>query len=50
MPTIHSAGVSFTSRAKACRCRTAASRISFMRGSGVVDICSMTASVMFSGV
>ena len=50
MPLIHSAGVRFTSRAKACRWRTAASMISFMRGSGVVDICSMTASVMFSGV
>ncbi len=50
MPLIHSPGVRFTSRAKACRWRTAASMISFMRGSGVVDICSITASVIVSGV
>ena len=38
MPLIHSPGVKFTSRAKACRCFTAAAMISFMRGSGVVAI------------
>ena len=50
MPLIHSAGVRFTSRAKACRWRTALSMISFMRGSGVVDIWATTTSVIDSGV
>ena len=50
MPLIHSAGVRLTSRAKACRCRTAASMTSFMRASGVVAICSSTASVIVCGV
>src|SRR4051812_20212011 len=50
MPLIHSPGVRFTSRANACRCFTAAAMISRMRGSGVVAICSITASVMVSGV
>ena len=45
MPVSHSAGVSRTSRAKACRWRTAASMISFRRGSGVFAICASAASV-----
>src|SRR5207237_1069350 len=45
MPVSHSAGVRFTSRAKACRCLTAASMISRSRASGVVAIWSSTAWV-----
>ena len=45
MPVSHSAGVNRTSRAKACRWRTAASMISFRRGSGVFAICASAASV-----
>ena len=50
MPLIHSAGVRFTSRAKACRCFTAEAITSRIRGSGVVAIWSSTASVIVSGV
>src|SRR5688572_2840366 len=41
----NSFSVSFTSRTKACRCRTREERISFVRGSGVRCISPSTASV-----
>src|SRR4051812_1155374 len=50
MPWNHSASVSFTSRAKACRCCTRLVRISFSRGSGVSAKRAITAWVMLSWV
>src|ERR1700686_3944145 len=51
IPVSHSSGVRSTSRANACKCRTAASMISLRRGFSVEDICSSTASVtVFSSI